>query len=405
MIKAITLFIIIVLFHSLNSYSQDNPFTVKWDEGFKFESADKQFSLKFGGRIQNDWAFYSQEKAVDTTIGESINGTLFRRLRFYNSGKIYNNVEYKLQMDFANENDVLLNDVFIAITKIPFIGNIKVGHFKEPFSIEAITSSKYIYFMERSLASSIAPFRNAGVMLYDQIFDQRLSWAAGVFRDVDYYGRAVQTSEKYNLTARITAIPIYISEEDYRLLHLGAGFSNKSFKGTSYTLKSRPETNMTEYFVSAEVDSTNHVNQVGTELAFVYGPLSIQGEYNFSFSNSTDTLGNENTNDFSAFYIIASYFITGEHRNYLTTEAAFGRIKPNRNLGQDGGFGALELALRYSASDLDSKNVKGGQLFDLTVGLNWYLNSVTRISANYILGQLNDVGNINIFQMRFQLDF
>ena len=110
-------------------------------------------------------------------------------------------------------------------------------------------------------------------------------------------------------------------------------------------------------------------------------------------------------NVFTGYYVIVGYFLTGEHRNYLTSSGFFGRVKPKKNFGQDGGLGAFELALRYSAIDLDSKDILGGQLSDINVGLNWYLNPVTRFSINYVRANLIDVGNANIFQMRFQLDF
>ena len=53
----------LVGFWSINSYSQAeeaNPFTIKWDNGFKVDSKDKNFKLKFGGRIQLDHAYFSQ---------------------------------------------------------------------------------------------------------------------------------------------------------------------------------------------------------------------------------------------------------------------------------------------------------------------------------------------------------
>ncbi len=76
----------------------------------------------------------------------------------------------------------------------------------------------------------------------------------------------------------------------------------------------------------------------------------------------------------------------------------------------DKGAGAWELALRVSAIDLNSKDnvqnaIDGGEMLDITAGLNWYINPATRVMFNYVLAQLKDVGNANIAQIRFQLDF
>ena len=62
------------------SFSQD--FTTKWGNGYKLTSSDGEHSLKFGGRIMYDYATWNNN---DTTYS----GTEFRRVRFFNSGKVY----------------------------------------------------------------------------------------------------------------------------------------------------------------------------------------------------------------------------------------------------------------------------------------------------------------------------
>ena len=104
-------------------------------------------------------------------------------------------------------------------------------------------------------------------------------------------------------------------------------------------------------------------------------------------------------------YIQGSYFLTGEKRNYKTSSGAFDRVKPKENFRFGGGPGAWEAAVRYSSIDLDDSGVSGGELKDITVGLNWYLNPNTRIMWDYIRADLDDVGDANLFLMRFQVDF
>ena len=105
--------------------------------------------IKFGGRIMYDMAIWG-DSAMDNS------GTEFRRVRFYNSGKLYGNVKYKLQLDFAG-GTISFKDVWMELSELPFNGNIRVGHFKEPLRLEALTSSKYITFIERGLPISMSP--------------------------------------------------------------------------------------------------------------------------------------------------------------------------------------------------------------------------------------------------------
>jgi phosphate-selective porin OprO/OprP len=107
---------------------------------------------------------------------------------------------------------------------------------------------------------------------------------------------------------------------------------------------------------------------------------------------------------FSGYYAYASYFLTGEHRAYKNSSGTFDRVKPKTNFGK-GGTGAWEVALRYSGLDLNDAPIQGGELEDITFGLNWYLNPNVRAMFNYVLADLDTVGNADIVQLRFQIDF
>ena len=127
----------------------------------------------------------------------------------------------------------------------------------------------------------------------------------------------------------------------------------------------------------------------------------LQGEYIHAFVNRKE--GSDLK--FNSFYVQGSYILTGEHRNYETDVAEFGRIRPKRNFGEAGGMGAWEAALRYSYLDLNDDDIRGGRVSDLTAGLNWYLNPNVRVSWNYVYSDAQDSGFINIFQMRLQVAF
>ena len=67
--------------------------------------------------------------------------------------------------------------------------------------------SKYITFVERSLPmQAFAPSRNAGVMLFDAVCEERATWAAGIFQDTDDNGH-IEEDSGHSITGRVTALP------------------------------------------------------------------------------------------------------------------------------------------------------------------------------------------------------
>ncbi|MFP6596478.1 MAG: porin [Candidatus Hydrogenedentota bacterium] len=127
----------------------------------------------------------------------------------------------------------------------------------------------------------------------------------------------------------------------------------------------------------------------GAEVAYVRGPFSAQSEY---ILVDIDALSGSKDTTFDAYYLMGSYFITGEHRRYKLGSGVFDKIRPKRNFGfgEDGGPGAWELLIRYSQIDLEDSGYTGGELTDLTLGVNWYLNPNMKVMLNYIHGELED---------------
>ena len=177
--KKIFLFIALII-AGYFVYSQDKPqWEVRWNQGAEIKSSDGKFKFKFGGRIQFDLFGINQNASLSDEF-EAQNGAEFRRLRWYTSGTLYGNIKFKLQFDFSN-GDAGVKDAYIEVTKIPWIGNFRVGHFKQPFGLEMQTSSKYVLFMERGLTNAFTPERDLGLMLHNRHFKKRFAWYAGYF--------------------------------------------------------------------------------------------------------------------------------------------------------------------------------------------------------------------------------
>ena len=356
------------------------------------QNSDKE--IKFGGRIMYDMATWGAEEFDNI-------GTEFRRVRIYNSGKMYGTVKYKLQLDFAG-GKIAFKDVFIELNKLPIKGNVRVGHFKEPLRLEALTSSKYITFMERGFPIAFAPERNTGAM-YHTTFGDKLSIQSGVFRNSDTFGNDKSATNNVNITSRITYLAI--SDGD-KLLHLGISNSIRKNSDNDYGFSSRAENHMGSELLSVEfTNQVKDVNIIAGEMAYVNSSLSLQGEVVQTTVNTENGQGNAPfAHEIISYYGQLSYFLTGESRSYKSSLTGFGRVKPKNNYGENG-WGALEVAARFSAIDMQ----EDGSLEDFTIGLNWYLNPNTRVMLNYVMGELTDgageVTTENAVMMRIQLDF
>ncbi|MCX8064308.1 MAG: porin [Candidatus Hydrogenedentes bacterium] len=417
------------------SYSLDNEKTIKeenskkgkvntelkpvWKDRLTFRTEDKSFEVQVGGRLHLDWAFFDNDKGLKYAFGEEEDGVQFRRARIDFSGKIYENVQYRMEFDFAGDRDLSgkgkFTDVYITFVDFPYLGNLQVGHYREPFGLERLTNNNYITFLERGLNDTFTPKRNVGFMAFDSVFDNRFIWQAGIFKETDDFPSDDDTNEDkgYSFTGRIVYLPLF-KNDGKQLLHLGLAYSYRDYDGIPFRYKTQPEcalaytyldTDRYEGFRLSTDALVDDVNLVGSELLFIYGPWSLQGEYMTSFVD-TYLGGNQR---FSGGYLYTSYFLTKETRAYNRDNGILSRIRPINNFDpKSGKWGAWEVGLRYSWIDLNSEIIRGGEERNWTLGLNWYLNPNTRLMLNYTRADIqHDLyeGVLDIFQTRFQIDF
>ena len=125
------------------------------------------------------------------------------------------------------------------------------------------------------------------------------------------------------------------------------------------------------------------------------------------------------------YYFYAAYFLTGEHTPWERKSGTLGRVKPFENFflvnrccgGYGGGWGAWQIAARYSYGDFSDQDVFGGVGESFTFGMNWWWTPYSRVQFNYINGEIRDrlsgdpgnipgtSGDYNVFGSRFMVDF
>lgn len=395
---------------------------VFWKEGVRMSTADGDTQLHLGTRIQTDWSWFKpHDFEANKPLGNANvkDGVEIRRAYLIFDGQIYKNVEFKFEYDFAALKDVTdgskktqtfdspkPQDVYIKMNQIPVVGDFTTGHFKEPYSLEQLTSDANTTFMERSLADALVPGRDMGFQAHNSFLADaskadRMTYAAGFFREnTKDYGYQ-QADEGYAGTFRLTGLPWY-EDKGRELLHLGVEYSVRE-PDPSVRYRSRPEDHLAPYLVDTGSIASQATSLFGGEVATVVGPWHAEGEFDAASVENDTHPGSECLN---GFYVQTGYFLTGESRPYKTTTAVWDRVRPNKNFREDGGWGAWEVAGRYSYLNLNSNDVEGGKMQDVTAGLNWYLNPCTKVMWNYVHSLQNTwETSSDAFMMRFQIDF
>ena len=371
-------------------------------DGLRFETADKGFQMKMGGRIMFDTALIGTNNNYMNSFGNEENGSSFREARIYAEGSFNEKIEFKWQYDFNGGVNNKLKDLYIGFRNTP-AGNVRVGQFKEPFGLDQLTSLSYITFMERGAPNALVPGRNVGVMLFDNNAPKTMNWAVGIFEDDGAdTGASTGGDGAYSLTGRVSGTPV--KDDVTHLIHLGASASTRTLGDNPYAVTFRGESNLTKGTIASVNVAADSVNMGGVEAAWVNGPLSLQSEYILSQVNPD---AGEDLN-YTSFYVYGSYFLTGESRTYKDTTGTFTRIDVLKPYGKDGGMGAVELALRVSGIDLDDGTTPGGQVTSYTAGVNWYLTAYMRFMVNYVHEEIeisaSGDGVGDILQARIQID-
>jgi phosphate-selective porin OprO/OprP len=397
-------------------------------------------NVKINGVFQVDGGVYHQDTASVATFGHLQNGVDFRRARLAASGNVSEQISYFMQFDFGAPGRPTFTDVWMQANEVPVFGNIRVGQWKQPFSLEVVSSFRYTTFMERSVVfQPFTPFRHIGIGFFNWSDDLNTTWAASAIRTgQDQFGGSVSTDGGNGLVARGTHLLHWDEASDGRsYVHAGAGYFFNAppndltrfrtipefFVGEQTQVFNAPNLQpvpgnyglfSTPFFVDTGVLAVENVQTFGAEFLWVQGPMSLQSE---AVVAVVDRPGALSTVTLPGGYLQVGYFLTGEHRPYDRKAGAIDRIKPFEDFfwvqtcegHGDYGMGAWEVAGRISYIDLNDDAVRGGQMTDVTAGVNWYLNPYTKIVGNYIHSFVDNptVGNsgTDIFAMRAQIDF
>jgi phosphate-selective porin OprO and OprP len=362
-----------------------------WEDWLQYRSPDERFSIRLGGRLQLDAARIEGDSLPSAQTEEEI-----RRGRLSLSGKAFGDWRFRYEQDFASDEDTQIKDAWIGYRGLDRF-SIRAGNQQEPVSLEELTSSNAITFMERTLPNALVSGYYLGLLA--QTWGDDWTTALGLFEG-RIRGREDDVDQGWGLAGRAVYAPVNAAGQR---LHAGLSVEYREPPGNRrIAFSTLPEIDLAErrLLSTGTLSDVDHTLTSGIELAGIWGPWSLQGEY---LRTDVRRTPREDV-AFRGWYLFGSWFVAGGQRAYDPKSGIFVPVRPT------GQWGALELAARYSTLNLDDGPITGGTGRNWTLGLNWYINYHTRIMVNWVDAQADpnrdgDRESIQAIQSRFQFFF
>ena len=401
----------------------------------KKEDDAKKPSVKVSGRLQYEADFFDQNDASKARVGNMRNGTDLRRAWIGVSGS-YKQFNYKCNFDLA-PSALAFKDVYLGIKELPWLGDMRIGYFKEPSSVEQLTGVHQMWFNDRPLSmsgiSSYMQNRALGIEFSNGSRVEDFLWTVGFFQNCSdavhkHYDDGYDPGDARSgegVTARFVKI-LWDCPDCGQILHIGSSFTYKAWNpDEKINWGTRPEDDLGLKVVETGVFyGTTDTYMVSPELVFTNNSFAVIAEYNYI------RLKNRDMDDMNIHggHVSVSYMLTGERYNYSKSTGTLTYIKPNVDFVRrcengvfQTGTGAWQALYRFSWIDyrqmpllagVNGDLSKVGICYDHTFGLNWQMSQTFRIVFNFILsnneykyGTLNKSGHVNVFTTSVQMYF
>ncbi|WP_197529067.1 OprO/OprP family phosphate-selective porin [Aeoliella mucimassa] len=413
----------------------------------KAEASGKP-TLKINGRIHLDaWSFpetspgigyFEHPAAALPDFGQDPDDRIFfRRIRLRFQGEAFETMVYRMQIDWNSADSGEMKDMYIGFKELPVLGTLLIGNQKRPLGLDHLNSSRFNIFIERPLV--IEAFnedaRRIGIASYNHTSDESYAWCIGsylmenVTLDGEYIGDTLQASGN----ARLVHSPWYDEACDGRnyvhfaiagmLGHPDGDADPTDANSNEGRFRTRSEVrSQSRWLNTGRIPGADWYEVAGVESIVNLGPLQFVGEYQSTWLQRDDeTVGTGPDLHFHGAYCYVSYMLTGEHVPYNRTSGTIGRVEPRQNFflvdscndGVAAGWGAWQLAVRYSYLDLTDQDIAGGVENNVSFGLVWYFNPYSSMQFNAVYGDIENHeavegftdGHFTALGTRLRIDF
>lgn len=359
-----------------------------------FDAKDKTYKFWLDNRVYVDGAYFF-DKNTYNPIG---NGITIRRARMAFKTILNNNWYGEIDLDFAGSH-VEMKDMivgYITSKKTGLFKNtiVKLGNFKEGFSMEETTTSRYVTFIERSLISKLAPSRHLG-MQYTK-YARYWMFVGGVhFADLggdeevgfsQGHNKGNGMDEGISYTGR--AVLRYISSNNDLVFHFGGGYSYRTPKTSweiadayRYSTRTVSNINRKKYLDTDDIKNVESRTLANVEFAAAWKNIMFHSEYLVAKLNGTDLnrMPGITSSKAEGSFAQVGWLLFGGHYQYNIREGEFTQVARGKK------WGDIELAFRYdylNLNDFDAK-IYGGGANAYTFGLNYHVNPNVKFMLNY----------------------
>lgn len=360
-------------------------------------SAKGGWSFKPRGRLQYDAGFIDAPASTQRADGF---GNEARRIRLGVEGDIPGGFGYKMELDFAG-NEVEITDAIVTYKDGAL--TLSAGQHNNFQGLEELTSSRFLSMMERAAFTDAFGFeRRVGASA--QYAVGALLVQGGLFTDnID-----ALSNQNWSADGRVVFMP----KAGKTQLHFGASAHHADLEsGTTVRYRQRPFVHFTsERFIDTGSMLASSETGYGLEAAALRGRFHAAGE---AFWQTVRRPVGLSDPTFFGGYAEAGVFLTrGDTRGYKN--GTFDRVKP-ANPVDEGGFGAVQVNVRYDRLDLSDSGIAGGSQDGYGLSLIWTPTDYTRLMMNY--GRMQYDGaiypaaggdrfyTVDAFGVRAQVDF
>ena len=376
---------------------------VRFQGAPRFGSSDG-WSIKPRGRVQYDFGHISRPNGITVDGLGSVDE--LRRARIGVEGTAPHGFGYAFEIDIST--DVIEIADAILTYKASDRITLTLGHHNNIQSLEELTSSRFTSFVERAAFTDAFGFeRRLG--LSGTLTSGPVTAQLGIFHDnlldIDDGDSAI------GVDARL----VYGPRLGGTQLHLGGSFHWRDNgdlvgNGVNTRYRQRPLIHATDVrFVATPSLPVDQETGFGLEAAVIRGPFHAAAE---AYWLSADSIAPAASPNLFGGYAELGWFLTGEQRGYRG--AKFDRTRVRRSI-EEGGFGALQLNLRYDYLDLNSGTVRGGIQRGIQAGITWIPTDYARLLLNYARLSYDDAAiaaangdrdyRVDVVAVRAQIDF